>query len=79
MKYRLISVYDREIFTELFASKEEAQATMHEEMQIHGGVPGEIFRNTEYGDSYDYGFGEWGGFSNDGENHCDCDWLIVAL
>lgn len=77
-KYMLISVRDREILTEKFDTKEEAQETMHREMIEQGKVPEDIFDNEEYEDG-DCGFGEYSAWANDGLNHSDFDWLIVAL
>lgn len=77
-KYMLISVCDREILTEQFDTKEEAQETMHREMIEQGKVPEDIFDNEEYEDG-DCGFGEYSAWANDGLNHSDFDWLIVAL
>lgn len=77
-KYMLISVCDREILTEQFDTKEEAQETMHREMIEQGKVPEDIFDNEEYEDG-DCGFGEYSAWANDALNHSDFDWLIVAL
>lgn len=77
-KYMLISVCDREILTEQFDTKEEVQETMHREMIEQGKVPEDIFDNEEYEDG-DCGFGEYSAWANDGLNHSDFDWLIVAL
>lgn len=77
-KYMLISVCDREILTEKFDTKEEAQETMRREMIEQGKVPEDIFDNEEYED-YDCGFGEYSAWANNGINHADFDWLIVAL
>ena len=49
-RYMLISVCDREILTEIFDTKKEAQETMHEEMVKWGKVPEDIFRSEEYDD-----------------------------
>lgn len=79
-KFMLISVCDRKILTEQFDTKKEAQETMHREMVEQGRVPEYIFNidNEEYEDC-DYGFGEYCAWANDGINHADFDWLIVAL
>ena len=77
-KYMLISVCDREILTEQFDTKEEAQETMHREMIEQGKAPEDIFAEKEYEDD-DYGFGEDSAWANDGVNHANFDWLIVAL
>lgn len=77
-RYMLISVCDREILTEIFDTKKEAQETMHEEMVKWGKVPEDIFRSEEYDDG-GYGFDEWSAYVNDGLNHNDYDWLIVAI
>lgn len=77
-KYMLISVCDREILTEQFDTKEEAQEAMHREMIEQGKVPEDIF-DTEECEDFDYGFGEDSAWANDGINHADFDWLIVAL
>lgn len=77
-KYMLISVCDREILTEQFDTKEEAQETMHREMIEQGRVPEDIFNNEEYEDC-DCGFGEYCAWANNGINHADFDWMIVAL
>lgn len=76
-RYMLISVCDREILTEIFKTKEEAQKAMHEEM-INSGAPQEIFLENEYDDG-DVGFGEYEAYVSDGVNHANFDWLIVAL
>ncbi|MDO5546884.1 MAG: hypothetical protein Q4F79_00135 [Eubacteriales bacterium] len=77
-KYMLISVCDREIMTEQFDTKEEAQESMRKEMIEWGKVSEEIFSEQEYDDG-DCGFGEYSAYVNDGANHADLDWLIVAL
>lgn len=77
-KYILISVCDREILTEKFETLELAQETMHKEMIEQGKVPEEIFENDEYEDC-ECGFGKYCAWANDGINHADFDWLIVAL
>lgn len=77
-KYMLISIRNREILTEQFYTKKEAQDTMHREMIEYGKVPEIIFEHEEYEDS-DYGFGEYSAWANNGVNHADFDWLIVAL
>lgn len=77
-KYMLISVCDREILTEQFDTKKEAQETMYREMIERGKVSEDIFSEKEYeGDNC--GFGEYCAWANDGINHADFDWLIVAL
>lgn len=77
-KYMLISVCDREILTEQFNTKKEAQEAMHREMIEQGMVPEDIFYEQEYDDG-SCGFGEDSAYVNDGVNHADLDWLIVAL
>lgn len=77
-KYMLISVCDREILTEKFETLELAQQTMHKEMIERGKVPEGIFKNDTYEDG-DCGFGKYSAWANDGLNHDDFDWLIVAL
>lgn len=77
-KYMLISVCDREIFTEQFDTIEKAQETMHKEMIEQGKVPKDIFLEEECEES-DYGFDSYCAWANDGVNHADYDWLIVAL
>lgn len=75
-KYMLISVCDRDILTEQFDTKENAQEAMHKEMIEQGKVPEDIFDGKEY---EDYGYGEYSAWANNGINHADFDWLIVAL
>lgn len=77
-RYMLISVCDREILTEIFDTKKEAQETMHEEMVKWGKVPEDIFRLEEYDDG-DCGFCSYQAYANDGNNHADYDWLIVEI
>lgn len=77
-EYMLISVCDRDILTERFNTKEEAQESMHSEMIEWGKVPKEVFSEEEYDDG-DFGFGEYSAYVNDGANHANLDWLIVAL
>lgn len=76
--YLLISVYGRNIFTEKFASLEDAQEAMHKEMIEQGKAPDDIFGFEEYDDG-ECGLGKWSGYANDGLNHEDYDWLIVEL
>lgn len=78
-RFILITVEDREIFTERFASLKDAQAQMRTEMIQWGEVPEEIFEADKYDEGYDYGFSELGGWANDGINHNNYDWLIVEL
>lgn len=79
--YMLISVCDREILTEQFYRKSEAQETMHREMVEFGRVPESIFNGRECYEDRDsqYGFGPNEAYANDGLNHFDWDWLIVQL
>lgn len=77
-KYMLISVRGREILTEKFKTLELAQQTMHKEMIEQGKVPEEVFENDTYEDC-ECGFGKYSAWANDGLNHADFDWLIVAL
>lgn len=77
-KYMLISVFDREILTEQFDTKEGAQETMHREMIAHGKVSEDIFNEPEYED-FHCGFSEECAWANDGINHSNFDWLIIAL
>ena len=78
LKYMLISACGREILTELFPTIEEAQGTMHQEMEDWGGVDSSVFTATEL-DGGDFGFGPYGGYLNDRVNHEDYDWLIVQV
>lgn len=80
IRYMLISVFDREILTEMFPTLEAAQETMHMEMISEGGVPEEFF----VGDSREdkdkgYAYGPYDAYSNDGINHADCDWHIAPI
>lgn len=77
-KFMLISVRERNILTEIFNTKKEAQKIMHKEMVEWGKVPGDIFQQEEYDDG-DCGFGEWSAYANDGINHSDFDWRIVEV
>lgn len=76
--YMLISVYERNIFTELFGTLENAQVRMHEEMIADAGVSKDIFCEEEYDDG-DCGFDTYSAYVNDGKNHDNYDWLIVQL
>lgn len=79
-KYMLISVFDREIFTEQFDTEEEAQAMMHKEMVEQGGISEDIFSEKEYeDDEVGFGFGEDCAWVNNGFNNADLDWRIIAL
>lgn len=77
-KYMLISVCGREILTERFKTKKDAQDAMHREMVEQGRVPEDVFSENEFEDC-DYGFGEDSALDNDGFNHEDFDWLIVYI
>ena len=76
--YMLISVREREILTEKFPSLKAAQKAMHEEMRIQGKISEEIFQEEEFDDG-SCGFCSYQGYVNDGLNHDNWDWLIVAL
>lgn len=82
-KYMLISVCDREILTEQFKSHEEAHDAMKNEfLDSLRCSPDEDLMEAIYSGDYDdgdMGFGEWSAYSNDGMNHANYDWLIVAL
>lgn len=77
-QYMLITVCDREILTERFSTKKEAQKIMHREMVKWGNVPRDIFENEEYEDQ-SCGFGEYSAWANDGIDHANLDWLIVRI
>lgn len=77
-KYMLITVVERDIYTELFDSLEEAQATMRMELFRLGLVSEDILGLEEYDDG-ECGFGDDCGYVNDGFNHQNCDWRIVAI
>lgn len=77
-RYMLISVFEREILTEVFDTKEEAQEAMHKEIMEQCEVPEDIFCEQEYDDG-GWGFGEYSAYVNDGVNHDNSDWLIVYL
>ena len=77
--YILITVVNREIFTERFDTHQGAAKQMHKEMQEMGGIESEIF-DGGWGQEFDgdyFGFDRWGGYINLDKH--DLDWLIVAL
>ena len=78
-RYILITVVDRMILTEHFTSLNDARIQMHKEMIEEGKIPADLFAsNGNYSDSgCDFGFWEYGGYSNIGINHADYDWLII--
>lgn len=84
-KYMLISVCDREILTEQFPTHKDAVVQMQKEIAeaIPGGPEGEIIEAMVSGKDFEIegliAFGQWSGYLNDGANHGDYDWLIVAL
>lgn len=79
MKYMLITVIEREIFTEIFPTHREAREKMITEMKEYGAeIPNEC-SEKEYECDDEFGFSEWSAYLNDGNNHDNYDWLIVAL
>lgn len=79
-KYMLISVYDREILSEIFHSERSAIAEMKAEMIQEGSVPDSFFteaHSKEEGNQY--GYSREGGYSNVSKFHSTCDWSIVEL
>ena len=80
--WMLISVCDREICTERFATHELAIEQMKKEMKSalwYSPTDPEvvdIFSRDEYDNNDDIAFGEWGGYVN---GHDECDWHIVSL
>ena len=64
-KFMLISVCERNILTEIFDTKKEAQKAMHEEMKIQGKISEEIFQEEEFDDG-SCGFCSYQGYVNDG-------------
>ena len=78
-KYLLIRVVNRAIYTEVFATHQDAAKSMHEEMQIMGGIEKGVFDGgwgQEYEGEY-FGFDQWGGYIN--TDKYDYDWLIQVL
>lgn len=81
-RYLLVSVCDREIFTEKFESREAAWKTMISELKDALRCEPEddsIFLMDEYEDDGNFGFGVWSAYVNDGVGHGEFDWRIVAL
>lgn len=78
-KYMLISVYERNIYTEQFDSLAEAQEAMRTEILMMGReVPEDILEADEYDDG-ECGVGADCGYANDRYNHYNYDWRIVAI
>lgn len=77
-RYMLISVGDREILTEIFPTKLEAQEQMHREMIQYGNVPEDFFNSAEENElPCEYAYGPDCAYSNGG--HQELDWLIVEI
>lgn len=80
--WMLISVCDREIFTERFTTQELAIEQMKTEMidalrwSPEDPKTVDIFSRDEYDNNDDISFWEWGGCVN---GHDESNWLIVAL
>ena len=79
-RYMLISVFEREIATEIFATHEEAYAQMmnelKEEFDEYGDgdwndvLNGESFEEFSFNDNW-----AWSNLDDD----CNCDWKIVEI
>lgn len=80
--YMLISVYEREIETEQFNTREEAQKQMISELKYEFAKYDDykkIWDEIENEDSFEcdcFGFGVGYAWSNIG---CNCDWKIVEI
>jgi hypothetical protein len=74
-KYLLISVFEREIYAELFNSFEDAQNKMQEEFNAHvrESQLGDIFEDNECYLGLNYAW------ITDGVNHDNYDWRINKI
>lgn len=81
MKYMLITVIEREILTERFETYDDAKSAMLDEFWVYSDFDDyDFLKEEEYeADDGDYGFSKYGGWLNDGKDHYNYDWLIVAL
>ena len=79
-KYMLVSVYDREILSEIFHSERGAIAEMKSEMIQEGNVPESFFTKAlSKEENNQYGYSREGGYSNVSVVHQNCDWSIIPL
>lgn len=81
--YMLITVVDRDIYTEQFDTIEDAFNQMIKEMNEARCCDSDDLVipdscDEEYDDG-DMGYHKYGGYLNDGANHGDYDWLIVCM
>lgn len=76
MTHMLITVCERDILTEKFASLQLAQEAMKKELIQEGKAPEDIVAGDDDGNC---GLGDYQAYANDGVNHNNYDWLIVPL
>ena len=79
MKYMLITVIDREILTEQFATFEEAHEMMMDELRQYGGVCEDYLHDEEMECEGEFGYSKWSAYNHNWEKDIDCDWLIVEI
>lgn len=72
MKYILISVIDREIYTEQFDNLGKAKEALAFKLKLN-------MRYDHDDDMYGLSDDETEGWVTDGLNHCDCDFKIVEI
>lgn len=77
-KCMLITVIDREILSEQFETKEEAHHQMISELASYASIDEATLTEVEYDDG-EMGYGEDCAYLNDGPNHDNYDWRIIAL
>ena len=80
-KYMLISVFEREICTEIFETLAEAHAQMMNELkeEFCKNYDEEDWNDVLNGESFEeFGFSHNWAWSNL-DNDCNCDWRIVEL
>lgn len=78
-KYMLITVIEREILTEQFETKKAAKTQMLKELALYSQEDVDELLTTSVFDDGKMGFGEDSAYLNDGLNHDNYDWRIVAL
>ena len=80
MKYMLISVYEREISTELFNTQEEAYDAMKTEL-LKAMDDDEVTQLIESGENElsDCGLYADSAWANADDGDMNCDWKIVAI
>ena len=79
-KYMLISVFEREIFTEMFTTFEAARAQMIHELQeeVSKSYDDIVLTEPDMEEYDDFGYGNDWAWSNIDDN-CNCDWKIVEV